>query len=79
MLAASPREREIRLIACEEAWSIPEVAAELQKVARSPSQSLDKLLVKGIYDAQSGSSGYGKMNFLEGLLDVEEQRLPQMG
>ena len=38
----------VRLIATEEAWSIPEVAAELKKVSRSPTQSLDKLLVKGI-------------------------------
>ncbi len=68
----------VRLIACEEAWSIPEVAAELQKVARSPTQSADKLLVKGIYDAAGDSSGYGKMDFLSGLLDVEERRLPGM-
>ena len=68
----------VRLIACEEAWSIPEVAAELQKIARSPTQSADKLLVKGIYDAAGDSSGYGKMDFLSGLLDVEEQRLAGM-
>jgi len=68
----------MRLIACEEAWSIPEVSAELKKVANSPTQSLDKLLVKGIYDAEADSTGYGKMNFLEGLTDVEEKRLPQM-
>ena len=68
----------LRLIACEEAWSIPEVAAELKKVANSPTQSLDKLLVAGIYDAEADKSGYGKMNFLAGLLDVEGQRLPQM-
>jgi len=37
-----------RLIACEEAWSIPEVAEELRKVARGPSQSSDKLMVAGI-------------------------------
>lgn len=67
-----------RLIACEEAWTIPEVAAELKKVANSPTQSLDRLLVKGIYDAEADMSGYGKMNFLAGLLDVEEQRLPEM-
>src|SRR5690554_4815443 len=71
-------ERIMRLIATEEVWSIPEVAAELKQVARSPSQSLDKLLVAGIYDADADTSGYGKMNFLGGLLDVEEQRLPQM-
>lgn len=67
-----------RLIACEEAWSIPEVAAELQKVARSPTQSADKLLVKGIYDAAGDQSGYGKMDFLSGLLDAEGERLRQM-
>ncbi|MCB2065349.1 MAG: amidohydrolase [Erythrobacter sp.] len=67
-----------RLIACEEAWSIPEVAAELQKVARSPTQSADKLLVKGIYDAAGDRSGYGKMDFLSGLLDAEGERMRQM-
>jgi len=67
--------QKIRKIATEEAWSIPEVAAELKKVARGPSQSLDKLLVRGIYDAEGGGSGY---DFLDGLLDVEEQRLGQM-
>jgi 2,3-dihydroxybenzoate decarboxylase/5-carboxyvanillate decarboxylase len=68
----------IRLIATEEAWSIPEVAAELKKVANSPTQSLDKLLVKGIYDAPADSSGYGKLDFLSGLLDAEQERLRQM-
>ena len=29
----------MRLIATEEAWSIPEVAAELKKVANGPSRS----------------------------------------
>src|ERR671912_297934 len=68
----------MRLIATEEAWSIPEVAAELKKVANGPSQSLDKLLVKGIYDAPTDSSGYGKLDFLSGLLDAEQERLRQM-
>jgi len=68
----------IRKIATEEAWSIPEVAAELQKVARGPTQSLDKLLVKGIYDAAQDSSGYGTHHFLDGLLDVEGERMRQM-
>jgi 2,3-dihydroxybenzoate decarboxylase/5-carboxyvanillate decarboxylase len=68
----------MRLIATEEAWSIPEVAEELRKVANSPTQSLDKLLVKGIYDAAVDTSGYGKLDFLSGLKDVEEHRLPQM-
>lgn len=68
----------MRKIATEEAWTIPEVAAELTKVARGPSQSLDKLLVAGIYDAARDSSGYGTMDFLGGLLDVEEKRLKEM-
>ena len=63
--------QKLRRIATEEAFSIPEVAAELQKVVRGPSSSLDKLLVKGIYDYKGGDPGYGRMNFLEGLLDVE--------
>ncbi|MGE5721146.1 MAG: amidohydrolase family protein [Sphingomonadales bacterium] len=67
----------MRKIATEEAWSIPEVAAELQKVAHGPSQSLDKLLVRGIYDSGHGGP-YDKMNFLEGLLDAEGERLRQM-
>ena len=70
--------KKCRLIACEEAWTIPEVAEELRKVARGPSQSSDKLLVGGIYDADHDTTGYGKMNFLEGLKDIEAQRLPQM-
>jgi 2,3-dihydroxybenzoate decarboxylase/5-carboxyvanillate decarboxylase len=68
----------MRRIATEEAWSIPEVAAELKKVANSPTQSLDKLLVKGIYDAAHDSSGYGKLDFLSGLIDIVEHRLPEM-
>jgi len=70
--------QKVRKIATEEAWSIPEVAAELKKIANSPTQSLDKLLVKGIYDAGEDTSGYGKMDFLGGLLDVEKRRLPEM-
>src|SRR5688572_24860424 len=64
-----------RKIAVEEAFSIPEVAAQLQKVARAPGDSLDLALVKGIYD---GAPGYGNMNFLEGLLDIEDKRLRDM-
>ena len=66
----------MRKIATEEAWSIPEVAAELRDVSRGPNHSLDNLLVRGIYDADG--TGYGKMNFLDGLLDIEEKRLPEM-
>ena len=53
----------MRLIATEEAWSIPEVAEELRKVANGPSQSLDKLLVKGIYDQEGGGAQYAGVNF----------------
>jgi len=68
----------MRKIATEEAFSIPEVAAALRDVVRGPSQSLDKLLVKGIYDYAEGDPGYGKMDFLSNLLDIEERRLAQM-
>ncbi|PZN32468.1 MAG: hydrolase [Proteobacteria bacterium] len=65
----------LRRIAVEEAFSIPEVAAALQRVARGPGDSLDLPLVRGIYD---GAPGYGSMNFLEGLLDIEGRRLREM-
>ena len=68
----------MRRIATEEAFSIPEVAQALQQVARGPTSSLDKLLVKSIYDAQPGGGGYGSMNFLDGLLDIEGRRLQEM-
>ena len=67
-----------RKIATEEAFSIPEIASALKDVARGPSQSLDRTLVKGIYDAPSPGRGYDGLNFLEGLLDIEERRLAQM-
>lgn len=68
----------MRKIATEEAWTIPEVAHALRDVSRGPSQSLDKLLVGGIYDPPADASGYSAMNFLDGLLDIEEKRLPEM-
>jgi len=68
----------MRRIATEEAWSIPEVAAQLREEVRGPTSSLDKLLCKGIYDADPDASGYGRMNFLDGLLDIEAKRLPEM-
>ncbi|MDT8399492.1 MAG: amidohydrolase family protein [Pseudomonadales bacterium] len=67
-----------RKIATEEAFSIPEVAAELKKVVQGPSQSLDRLLVKGIYDYHAGESGYGRLNLLAGLTDIEDRRLSEM-
>ena len=68
----------MRRIATEEAFSIPEVAAELKQIVRGPSTSLDKLLVRGIYDSDTDGPGYGAMNFLDGLIDVEDRRLKQM-
>ena len=68
----------MRKIATEEAFSIPEVAKALQEVVRGPSQSLDKLLVKGIYDYAEGDPGYGRMNFLDNLIDIEDRRLKEM-
>ena len=63
-----------RTIATEEAWSIPEVAKELQKVSHYPGDNADLLLVRGIYD---GEAGYGNMGFLDGLLDTD-RRLREM-
>lgn len=68
----------VRKIATEEAWTIPEIAAELKKVANSPSQSLDRVLVKGVYDPHTDNTGYGKLGFLDGLLDHDGERLRQM-
>jgi len=65
----------VRKIAVEEAFSIPEVAKELQKVARAPGDSADLPLIRGVYDAQAG---YGDLKFLDGLLDLEGERLRQM-
>jgi 5-carboxyvanillate decarboxylase len=65
----------LRKIAVEEAFSIPEVAKALQGIARGPGDGADMPLVRGIYDAQGG---YGSMNFLEGLLDLEGRRLREM-
>jgi 5-carboxyvanillate decarboxylase len=68
----------MRKIATEEAWSIPEVAAALGDVARGPTSSLDKLLVAAIYDSAAKGTGYGALNFLEGLLDTGGHRLKEM-
>lgn len=64
-----------RKIAVEEAFSLPEVAEGLRQVSRAPGDSLDLQLVRGIYD---GQAGYGALNFLAGLLDIEGQRLQDM-
>ncbi len=70
--------RKFRKIATEEAFSIPEIAAALKDVARGPTQSLDKNLVRGIYDAPAPGQGYDALDFLSGLLDIEGRRLTQM-
>ncbi|MBF8270216.1 MAG: putative hydrolase [Gammaproteobacteria bacterium] len=59
----------VRRIATEEAFSIPEVAAQLGVVARTPGTSLDLILVNNIYNSADG------MGFLEPLLDIEQERL----
>jgi 5-carboxyvanillate decarboxylase len=67
----------MRRIATEEAFSIPEVAAALKGVARSPSHSLDMTLVKRIYDApKEDRTGMGAL--LPRLLDLENGRLQDM-
>jgi len=66
---------QFRKIATEEAFSIPEVAEALKSVARTPGESLDLQLVRGIYDQDPG---YGVLNFLGGLLDMESERLRDM-
>jgi 2,3-dihydroxybenzoate decarboxylase/5-carboxyvanillate decarboxylase len=65
----------LRRIAVEEAFSLPEVAAALQKISRGPGDSQDLLLVRGIYDRQPE---FATLNFLDGLLDIEDRRLRDM-
>ena len=65
----------LRRIAVEEAFSLPEIAAELQKICRMPGDSQDLLLVRGIYD---NLPTFTKLDFLSGLLDIEDRRLRDM-
>jgi 5-carboxyvanillate decarboxylase len=70
-----PPAKKIRRIATEEAFCIPEVAAELTKVARAPGNSLDIPLLQMIYD----NGGEGRMaDMLERLIDLEVRRLADM-
>ncbi|HEX6000723.1 MAG TPA: amidohydrolase family protein [Hyphomicrobiaceae bacterium] len=70
-----PPASRIRRIATEEAFSIPEIADELAKVARAPGRSLDLPLVQAIYDPQ----GKGRMiGWRERLIDMEGERLRDM-
>lgn len=64
-----PERLQIRRIATEEAFSIPEVAEQLGEVARAPGISADLILVNAIYNTQDG------MGFLPPLLDLEDERI----
>jgi 5-carboxyvanillate decarboxylase len=66
----------IRRIATEEAFSIPEVAAALRQLCASPGNSIDMMLVRKIYDA-ANTPGY-QSRFLAPLLDIEGERLKDM-
>ncbi|HXA77256.1 MAG TPA: amidohydrolase family protein [Candidatus Acidoferrales bacterium] len=72
-MAASSKH--IRRIATEEAFSIPEVAAGLRDVARSPTVSQDLILVQRIYDAKTDDV---QARLLPRLLDLEKERLQDM-
>ena len=67
--------RNLRRVATEEAFSIPEVATALRDVARSPSNSQDMILVQRIYDAPNDPA---TGSLLPLLLDLEEKRLADM-
>jgi 5-carboxyvanillate decarboxylase len=71
----TPASKPIRRIATEEAFSIPEIAAGLRDVARSPSVSQDLILVQRIYDAKTDDV---QARLLPRLLDLEKERLPDM-
>jgi 2,3-dihydroxybenzoate decarboxylase/5-carboxyvanillate decarboxylase len=66
----------IRRIGTEEAFSIPEIADKLRDIARGPSESLDQLLVRGIYDAADTGSRMAGMKAR--LIDLEDMRLRDM-
>lgn len=69
-------QKHIRRIATEEAFSIPEVAEELRKVARAPGSSLDLVLVRAIYDAKDETAQFANRRAM--LLDLEGERLKDM-
>ncbi len=71
----TPASKPIRRIATEEAFSIPEVAAGLRDVARSPTVSQDLILVQRIYDAKVDDV---QARLLPRLLDLEKERLRDM-
>jgi len=65
----------MRRIATEEAFSVPEVAAELGEIARHPHDSLDWPLVRDLYGDFRHQLPF---DFLGALLDIEERRLQVM-
>jgi 5-carboxyvanillate decarboxylase len=67
---------QLRRIAVEEAFCIPEVSDELARVARGNGNSLDLLLLRGIYANSTGWTGGQAL--LEKLLDFEGPRLAEM-
>lgn len=73
--SSGSKKKQWRRIATEEAFSIPEVAKALRDVARSPSNSLDMILVTRIYDAPNDKAAG---DLLPRLLDLEEMRLRDM-
>jgi 2,3-dihydroxybenzoate decarboxylase/5-carboxyvanillate decarboxylase len=66
--------QKIRRIATEEAFSIPEVAAELQRLCRNPSNTIDMMLVRAIYSAADTYQS----KFLAPLLDLGAGRIRDM-
>jgi 5-carboxyvanillate decarboxylase len=74
---AAAAKKNMRRIATEEAFSIPEVAAALKGVARSPSHSLDMTLVRRIYDAAADDKTV-MASLLPRLIDLEDGRLRDM-
>ena len=68
------KDKKVRRIATEEAFSIPEVAKELQKLARGTASNIDMILVRNIYD---GADSY-QSKFLAPLLDLDAGRIKDM-
>jgi 5-carboxyvanillate decarboxylase len=64
----------LRLVATEEACSVPEVAQALRQVAHSTWTNLDMLLVNSIYNAPDPAHA----PFLPQLLDIDAGRLADM-
>lgn len=71
---APAQPRRLRKIATEEAWTTQEVAAALRGVVRRGGRNLDLALLRGMYDAPSGTPP----RFLPQLLDAEGPRLAEM-